>query len=168
MKLFEAIEKRRSVRDFEKTDILINDLKRIVDAGRVAPSGSNIQPREFIIITDSEKLRKLSKAQDTVTEVSAAIAVVCDPEESDWWVEDMAASVENMLLATVALGYDSVWIEGTLLDVEDWAKDVLDVPEDKRLVTILPIGKAASEGTRARKKPLDEVTHYNRYGNKSE
>ncbi|MFP4006297.1 MAG: nitroreductase family protein [Candidatus Hadarchaeia archaeon] len=168
MELFEAIEKRRSVRNLDEVDIPKEDLEKIVNAGRIAPSGSNIQPREFIIITDSEKLRKLSEIQEALGEVSAAIAVVCDPEKSNWWVEDMAASVENMLLTIVALGYDSVWIEGTLLSQEKRAKEILEVPEKKRLVTILPIGEASEEERRAEKKPLAEITHYEKYGNKTD
>ena len=143
-------------------------MRKIANAGRIAPSGSNIQPREFVIVTESEKIKKLSKVQETFEDFTAAIAVVCDPEKSDWWLEDMAAAVENMLLAVVALGYDSVWIEGTLLEKEDWTKNLLEIPEEKRLMTILPIGKAASNGTRAKKKEREEVLHYETYGNRSE
>lgn len=163
MDVFEAIKKRRSVRDFEKTDVPMEDLEKIVDAGRLAPSGSNIQPREFVIITDPDLINKLSKIQDTVGETSALIGVISDPDKSDYWLEDMAASVENMLLAIVALGYDSCWVEGTLLRKEKWAKNLLGVPEEKRLMAILPIGEAASPGVHASKKQMSEITHYDGY-----
>jgi len=166
MDLFEAIEKRRSVRSLVKADIPLEDLEKIVDAGRKAPSGTNAQPREFIIITDPGLISKLSTVQGFIREASAVIAIVADDKASKYWLEDVSASTENMLLAIVALGYDSCWIEGTLLRKEDEAKDILGVPKTKRLIVLLPIGKAAAPGRQADKKPFAEITHYNKYGQK--
>jgi nitroreductase len=166
MDLFEAIEKRRSVRSLDPVEIPMAHLEKIVDAGRKAPSGMNRQPREFIIVTDRDLIQELSQVQGFMQNSSAMIAVVCDPNASKYWLEDMAAAVENMLLALVALGYDSCWVEGTLLRREEWAKDILRVPDNMRLMALLPIGKATSPGAQATKIPLREITHYNQYGNK--
>jgi len=166
MDLFEAIQKRKSVRSLVKTNIPVTDLERIVDAGRLAPSGTNAQPREFIIVTDPDIIRKLSIVQGFVGNASAIIAVVADDKGSKYWLEDASASTENMLLAIVALGYDSCWVEGTLLRKEDEAKEILEVPETKRLIVLLPIGKAAAPGSQASKKPLADITYYNKYGQK--
>jgi len=163
MDVFEAIEQRGSVRQFEKAEVPLKDLTRIVDAGRRAPSGRNLQPREFIIIDDPGVIQVLAVAQRCVAEASAAIAIVSDPA-GKYWLEDACAAAENMLLAITALGYASVWIEGTLLRVEDEAKRILDVPEEKRLVILLPIGKPREGITQAEKKPLEEMTYHNRYG----
>jgi hypothetical protein len=57
-------------------------------------------------------------------------------------------------------------VEGTLLRVEEEAKKVLDVPQNKRLIIAIPLGKAAREGSQARKKPLNEIVHYEKYGQK--
>ena len=119
MEVFEAIRKRRSVRSLVKTDIPMADLEKIVDAGRLAPSGTNAQPREFIIITDSDVIGRLSTVQGFVGDASAIIAIVADDKGSKYWLEDASASAENMLLAIVGLGYDSCWVEGTLLRKED-------------------------------------------------
>jgi nitroreductase len=164
MDLFEAIQKRRSVRSLVETDIPREHLEKIVDAGRMAPSGTNAQPREFIIITDPEIINKLSTVQGFLRNASAIIAIVADDKGSKYWLEDVSASAENMLLAIVALGYDSCWVEGTLLRKEDEAKRILGVPESKRLMVLLPVGKAAVPGNQASKKPMTEITYYNRYG----
>ena len=164
MELFEAIAKRASVRNLSPTEISIDELEIIVNAGIAAPSGCNIQPREFIIITDPEVIKQLAPIQDFISEASAIIAVICDPAASDYWLEDMAAAVENMLLAITALGYASCWVEGTLLRKEEQMKKVLAIPAEKRLMTILPIGNAAAEVTPAKKKNLAQTTYYNSYG----
>lgn len=164
MDLFEAIQKRRSVRSLVKTDIPLEHLERIVDSGRMAPSGMNAQPREFIIITDPNIIDKLSTVQGFLRDASAIIAIVADDKGSRYWLEDVSASTENMLLAIVALGYDSCWVEGTLLRKEGEAKKILGVPESMRLMVLLPVGKAAAPGNQASKKPMMEITHYNKYG----
>ena len=119
MDVFEAIEKRRSVRSLVQTEIPMSDIEKIVDAGRRAPSGNNAQPREFIIITNSQTIEKLAVAQGFIREASVVIAIVADESASRYWLEDVSASTENMLLAATALGYASCWVEGTLLRVEN-------------------------------------------------
>ena len=158
MDLLEAIQKRRSVRSLVKTDVPMADLEKIVDAGRLAPSGMNNQPREFIIITDPELIGKLGTVQGFVADASAIIAIVADDKASKYWLEDVSASAENMFLAIAALGYDSCWVEGTLLRKEAEARKILGVPETKRLMILLPIGKAAASGSQASKKPLSEIS----------
>lgn len=164
MEVFEAIRRRRSVREFVRAEIQMEELERIVDAGRRAASGMNAQPREFVAITDRETIERLSVVQGFIRDASAMIAVVADDTASKYWLEDVAASVENMLLAIVALGYDSCWVEGTLLRREREAKEILGVPEEKRLMVLLPIGRAAHPGEQASKRSMPEVMHYERYG----
>jgi len=164
MDLFEAIERRASVRAFKKCDVPEEDLMRILDAGRRAPSGYNRQPWEFILVRDEETLRTLGTIQDCIGQASAAIAVVMDEGASPFWKEDAAAAIENMLLAAVALGYASLWVEGYVLRHEDYGKGVLGVPQDRRLLAILPIGEPATPPSQADKKPLAEILHRERYG----
>ena len=163
MDLFEAIEKRRSERTLKPVDIPDDDLEKILDAGRRAPSGMNTQPCEYIVIRDKAMIEKLAKIQDFIEQASAVIAIVADPGESKYWLEDASAAAENMLLAIVALGYASCWVEGTLLRQEDWAKEQLNVPADKRLIIMLPVGAAASKGSQAAKKSLKELVHHETY-----
>jgi nitroreductase len=116
------------------------------------------------VVRDRPTLAKLGKLQPTLASASAAVFLVADPAASQYWLEDAAAAAENMLLAIAALGYGSVWIEGTLLRREDWAKELLGVPDHLRLVIVLPIGKPASPPEQALKKPLADLVHYERYG----
>jgi nitroreductase len=164
MELFEAIEKRASVRELKPADISDADLNRILDAGRRAPSGMNRQPFEFIVIRDPVSLRTFAECQACVADVNTAIAVVAAPEASRFWLEDLSAATENMLLAITALGYATVWIEGRILPREDELKQMLGVPQKLRLIVILPVGKAAGAVAQKEKRPLDQVVHRERYG----
>jgi len=166
MDLFEAIEKRASVRTYDAVDVPEADLLKIADAGRRAPSGANRQPLQFIIITSAETLKALDRLQASFATASAAIGIVADLQVSRWWLEDASAAAENMLLAIAALGYASVWVEGTLIKEEDFAKELLGVPDSKRLVILLPIGKAPQETPQADRKPLEEILWRETYGSR--
>lgn len=164
MDVFEAIKARASVRSFKRGSIAKEELEIIVDAGRRAPSGYNTQPWEFIVVTDREILARLGEIQSCISQAAAAIAVIVDEKATKYWKEDASAAIENMLLAAVALGYASLWVEGYVLMNEQFGKEVLKVPADLRLLAILPIGKAEQVPHQGNKKSLSEITYSDRYG----
>ena len=167
MDFYELVQKRRSVRKFIASEISDEALMRILDAGRCAPSGANVQNREFLIIRDRKVLAQIhDKMQPDFKNAAAAIAVIMDPGSTKWgsyWIENAAAAIQTMLLAIVHEGYDSVWVEGTLRPHEEWAKDLLGIPTDKRLYVLLPIGKAAQDGKQAPKAKLEDIVYYEKY-----
>jgi len=69
---------------------------------------------------------------------------------------------ENMLIASTALGYGSCWLEGYTLRWEEEFKVLLDIPKEKRLLTLVPIG-VPTEWPAKEKRPLEEVIHWERY-----
>jgi nitroreductase len=168
MDVFEIFRHRRSVRRFKPGKVPESDVQKILEAGRLAPTGCNARTKEFIVVTDPDVIVKLNEVQDSFANVPVVIAVVMSTNETpswgSYWVEDCAAAVENMLLAITALGYASVWVEGTLLRKEDEVKKLLGVPDEKRLYVLLPVGHAASKGEPAPKPPLQDLVHYERYG----
>lgn len=161
MDALEAIRRRRSVRKYTGDPIPREHLEQIVDAGRLAATGNNRQPWDFIVVTDGAMIDKLKVASRWMEQAGAIIAVVMDPS-SRWWLEDGSAAVENMLIASTALGYGSCWLEGYTLPREEEFKALLGVPEGKRLLTLVPIGVPAEWPT-PEKKSLEEVIHWERY-----
>lgn len=161
MEALEAIRKRRSVRQYTGAAIPREDLETIVDAGRLAASGSNKQPWMFVVVTDRAMLDQLKVASAWMDKAAAIIAVVMDPA-SRWWIEDGSAAIENILIASTALGYGACWLEGYTLPREEELKTLLGIPPDKRLLTLIPIGVPAEWPTRE-KKPLEEVLHWEKY-----
>ncbi len=165
MELFEAVEKRASVRELLPVEISDGNIRKILDAGRHAPSGMNVQPLEYVVIRDKDTIKKLEKVQSFIGQASVVIAVVAD-ENSRFWLEDAAAATQNMLLAITALGYASCWVEGTLARQERWAKELLGIPEERRLIILLPVGKPADAPAQKEKKPLTDIAYSERYGNR--
>jgi nitroreductase len=179
MEFFEVIDKRYSHKtEFTGENLSLEKIKKIVDAGRKAPSGKNLQPREFIIITKQEIIDKVADEiqKGYIREASALIVVVGDPKprvpigdkELQFYIHDCCASVENMLLATTALGYASCWIDGALRKgkCEENLKQLLGIPKEKELMVVLPVGVAKEVGWQKPKKAFDEIVYYEKYGSK--
>lgn len=161
MDALEAIRKRRSIRRYTGAPIPRSDLEAIVDAGRLAASGNNRQPWDFVVVTDRATIDQLKVASAWMEQAGAVIAVVMDPS-SRWWLEDGSAAVENLLIASTALGYGSCWLEGYTIPREAAFKELLGIPEEKRLLTLVPLGVPVEWPTRE-KKSLAEVLHWERY-----
>lgn len=161
MDALEAIRKRRSIRKFTGEPIPRADLEAIVDAGRLAATGHNHQPWDFIVVTNRETIMQFLPAAPWIIQAGAVIAVVLDPE-TRWWVQDGAAAIQNMLLASAALGYGACWVEGDVLPREEHFKDLLDVPHAKRLMALIPIGVPA-ENPEREKKTLAQVIHWEKF-----
>ena len=161
MDALEAIRKRRTVRNFTGVAIPRADLETIVDAGRLAASGYNRQPWDFIAVTDRGMIEQLKIAAQWMEKAGAIIAVVLDPA-TKYWLEDGSAAVQNMLVAATALGYGACWLEGYTLPLESQFKVLLGVPNDRRLLTLVPIGVPVEWSTKE-KKPLEQVLHWEKF-----
>lgn len=172
MDLFEAIEKRHSYRgEFTNQPVPEADLTKIVEAGVAAPSGCNAQTTTFVIVTDKELLKRIGEITDKTVVQQAPALIVCVAEHREIFdgmtfaVEDCAAAVENILLVVTALGYASVWLDG-ILRRENKAQqiaDLLEVPRDREVRVLLPVGVPAGEMVCVDKKPFEERAWFNRY-----
>lgn len=161
MDTLEALRTRRSIRRYTGEAIPKADLETIVDAGHLAATGSNRQPWEFIVVTSRTMIEQFKAAGPWMEKAGAVIVVVMDPA-SRWWTEDGAAAIENMLLASTALGYGACWVEGDALPLETQFKTLLGVPAEKHVMALIPVGVAAETPT-VKKKSLEAVLHWEKY-----
>ena len=175
MELFEAIRERYSYRGpFQGDPIPREDLKRIVGAGLMAPSGKNAQTTGFVIVDDPELVKEIGgmhPSNKALQQARALIACIIDRkpeavyEGMNFQVEDCAAAVENMFLAVTALGYGSVWVDGWLRREgrADKIGRLLGVPDSKVVRILLPVGLPTAPGPRPEKKTFDERARFNRW-----
>jgi len=168
MDILEIIRTRRSIRKYEPEAISEEEISKILEAGRWAPSAGNSQPWRFIVLRSEDMKKKLA---DTLTwgrflsQAPLGIAVTVNPRASSHPVEDGAAATQNMLLEAHSLGLGACWIGTYGSGNEESAKKVLNVPEDDRLLSVIVIGHPAESRQGTRRK-LDEVTFTDRYGSR--
>lgn len=174
MELWEAIAGRRSYRGRYRAEAVPREhLKRIMEAGLAAPSGCNKQTTSLIAVDDPALLERLRAViQPPVAETAPAMICVLTKRifayrDRCFAEQDYAAAIENMLLAIVALGYQSCWIEGHITDVDrigDQMARILGVPEGYELVAFLPVGVAEETCKEPKKRPFAARAWFNDCG----
>ena len=168
MEVFEAIKGRRSIRNYTKEPVPEDLVVKILDAGRWAPSAGNMQPWSFIVLKDVEVKRRVAEATTYgkfLADALVGIAVVIDPRSSTHPVEDGAIATQNMLLAAHALGLGACWIGSYNSVYEERVKEILGIPKDKRLLSMISMGFPAESPTKTRK-ALREIMFTDKYGRK--
>lgn len=174
MEFFDVVAQRHSYRgQFEETPVPREDLVRILEAGLAAPSGCNRQTTSLIALDDAALVAQVGGMLNKPNFASApvAICVLTEPIETLpgrlFYVQDYAAAIENMLLAVTAMGYASCWVEGYVTGndaLNARMAEALGVPEGRKLVAYLPVGKAKEPGTQAQREPFESKAWFNGYG----
>ena len=177
MNALELIKERSSYRGRYASDAVPReDLRKIMEAGLAAPSGCNKQTTFLIAVDDRKILDELFAKVDHQPVGGTAPAMICvltnravAYRDKSFATQDYSAAIQNMLLAIVALGYQSCWVEGDITDADkigaQMAK-VLGVPEGYEMVCYLPVGKALDSVTRRQKRPFEERAWFNGFENK--
>ncbi len=172
MDCLEAIAGRQSIRQYKAEPVAEQDLIKILEAGRTAPSAGNLQPCYFVVVRDSSTRAKLQEAalgQEHIIKAPVVIVVCVDPERSSHYGDigrnrlcllDAANATENMLLAAYALGYGSCWTGGFS---NSRVKKLLDIPEAFQVVSLITIGKAEGTEERRTHRPLEEVVRWDKW-----
>ncbi|MCS7124270.1 MAG: nitroreductase family protein [Candidatus Bathyarchaeota archaeon] len=176
MDLFEVIEKRRSIRKFKPDPIPPDDLKKILEAGRLAPSGGNRQPWKFIVVRNAETKKALAitaNNQMFIADADTVIVALGDPKALSMkppytlsatrvpHKQDPMIAVEHMVLAATALGYGTCWIGAFK---EEDVKKILNIPEDLTVVALLPVGVPAENPPPKPRKTFSEIFFQESYG----
>ncbi len=201
MSVFDAIEKRRSVRNYRPDSISADVLDRLLNAIRLAPSGGNQQPYKFIVVQDKEIKAKLAaacrwtpgapKGHEFIAEAPVAI-VACSSEKggiSRFYREegqmtlalgrdvpaeidrsaagylnlaeiDAAIALDHLILAATEEGLGTCWV-AAIDELE--VKRLLSVPDDMRVLVVVPIGYTDSWPEARPRKRHEELFCQDRY-----
>ena len=163
MDAIECLKTRRSVRSYKQDSVDPAVIEDIVDCARMAATAINIQPWQFVVVTDRAMLAKIGSITDHgkfIAEAPCCIAIFC--EKVRYYLEDGCAATQNTLLAARAHGLGSCWIAGDKKPYCSQIGGLLNVPESHTLVSLIAIGQAESVPSPA-KKPLTEVLHWERF-----
>ncbi|MEA2558016.1 MAG: hypothetical protein QOG88_1554 [Actinomycetota bacterium] len=167
METWDAIRARRNVRDFTDRAIAPEDLDRILEAARRAPSSMNDQPWDFVVVTDRPRLVELAKVWqygEHLAGAAAAIAFVAaasdDPEQREMVQFDMGQANMSVMLAAADLGIGSCH---SAVGDQDLVREVLGMPADRECILLLSLGYPSDRPLEPVKEPgrraFDDVVH---------
>jgi nitroreductase len=171
MDTWDAITSRRDVREFEDRPLAEEELERILEAGRRAPSSRNWQPWDFVLVTDRKQLGELAKVWRGAGHVgrsAATIAVILahsdDAGERERAQYDIGQATMAMQIAAADLGIGS---GHSAVGDQDQARAVLGLPKDRYAAYLIPLGYPADRPLEPIKKPdrrtFAEVVHRGRW-----
>jgi nitroreductase len=160
---------RKSVRSYTDEPVSSEQVETILKAAMAAPSGMNMQPWRFVVVTDQKVKDKLAIGFNKMIAKAPVVIIVCGKTTNKLgapnknWTADCAASTENLLLAVEALGLGAVWT--ACYPYEDRMNptvEALGLPENISPYCIVPIGHPAGND-----KPKDkwnpENIHYEKW-----
>jgi nitroreductase len=172
----ENIMTRTSIRQYKDQPVEQEKIDIMLKAAMAAPTAVNLQPWHFIVITEKKTIDMLAGRQPT--NAPLLIAVCGDTDKTsmpdgkmklpDFWVEDVSAATENLLLAAHALGLGAVWT-GVYPAMERVAEvaNVLNCPQNIVPVAVVRIGYP-DESPEPKDKFKEENISYNKFGGKKE
>jgi nitroreductase len=173
MDVFEAIQKRRSIRSYEDTSVPKETLTKLLEAARMAPSAKRVQPWHFVVVTNEKKREQLSKGiyAKWLHTAPVVIAACGDAKASQkWYMVDVALALENMALAAVGEGLGTCFV-GSF--EEDDVKKVLGIPQEMRVVALLAVGYPKEKESitskvfnflSTKRKAFEDIVSYETYG----
>ena len=168
--VLKAIQERRSVFRFKPDDVSQDKIDAILEAARWAPSYVNSQPWNIVVVKDKETRRKLREISITILslgieESPVTFVIAVDPaKDPHHYVEDGAAATENMALAAHSMGLGSYWVgvydaSGNRAPSEEKIKNLLNIPKEHRVISMLPVGVPSMTFYKDRKQTADFVHH---------
>jgi nitroreductase len=167
METWDAIRSRRNVRSYDQQAIAPQDLDRIVEAGRRAPSAGNQQAWDFVVCTDPEQLTQLARVGPAASHVAGSAATIAlvaptsdDPQTHDLIQLDLGQAAMSVMLAAADLGIGSAHAG---VGDQALARRLLGVPEDRFCALLITLGVPADRPLtpiqRPDRRPFNDVVH---------
>jgi nitroreductase len=163
--VFEAVRTVLAVREYQDREVPAEVVHRIVEAGRLTASGSNLQPWLFVVVRDRANLRELGTLVRTGPYIAQAplAVVVAYEKNSRVGISDASRAIQSMILVAWADGVGSNWAGFGGLD---GVRRKVGLPDTYEVLAVIPFGyprRALGKG-RKNRKPLGEVTSAERFG----
>jgi nitroreductase len=169
MSFYDLIIERRTIRRFKQQPVAFEDLSDIVNAGRLAPSASNLQPLEFLVVWDKALVDFVfdhtkwagylppEQGRPAVDQSPMAYIMILVNKKirPDGGGLDVGAAAENMILTALERGIGSCWI-GSIID-RPMVKEHFRIPETFELDSLIAFGYSDEEPI---VEPLQESVKY--------
>lgn len=168
MDVLSAIKGRRSIRKYSSKPVEEEKLLKVLEAARLSPSARNQQNWKFIVVRDDKRREELTEAIGQPFVGEAPIIIVCCGTEPEGvmrggqprYTVDLSIATAYMILEAYEQGLGTCWLGSY---DEGKVKEVLDIPEEVRVVSITPLGYPDESPAPRPRKALDEIVSYDKY-----
>lgn len=167
METWDALRGRRNVRQYDDRPIPPGDLDRVLEAARRTPSAGNRQWWDFVVVTDRDRLQRLSTVWQNARHVatSAATVAIVAPNaegarEREILQYDLGQATYGLMLAAADLG---IGTGHSAVSEQDLAREILGVPADHTVEWLVALGYPTDRPLRPiehiNRRPFDDVVH---------
>ena len=167
--VLDNIHARKSVRSYTDEPVMPEQVETLLRAAMAAPSGKNVQPWRFVVVTQPETKQKLAVGFNKMIAKAPVVIVVCGQTTNrnggtnQNWTADCAAATENLLLAAESLGLGAVWTACYPYDDRmQPAIEALGLPDNIKPYCIVPVGHPAGDNKPKNKWNPDHI-HYEKW-----
>ena len=179
--MLKEIFSRKSIRSYNNKPVEDEKVIQLIESARLAPSGNNTQPWNFIIVKSNDLKEKISKADgNQVWMKNAPVFLVCVADirsrindeteitlteesrlpELKQIIRDTAIAIEHILLEAENIGLSSCW---TAYFVQDDIRPILNIPKDKYVVGVITIGYSNEIIKPTSRRTLESMIRYEKW-----
>ncbi len=151
--VLQTIMERTSIRAYDGRSVGQDTIESILRAGMAAPTAMNRQPWAFIVVDDREVIRELADSMPMARMLpnAAFLIIPCGDRTkmiegpgAAFWINDVSAASENMLIAIKAYGLGAVWTGGYPSEERvAILRSVLNIPDKFIPLNMIPVGHPA-------------------------
>ncbi len=164
MDAIEALKTRRSVRAFTDKKVPADVVEDLIDCARLAATARNVQPWEFVVITDGSMRARIAEASQTgpfIADAPVCVAVLC--EDTKYYIEDGSAATQNLLVAARAHGLGSCWVAGDKKPHAEQIREMIGAPDSFKLVSLVAVGYTEGRPPNPAKRSVAQMLHWERF-----
>lgn len=169
MNTIETIKTRRSIRNFDPEKELTDDqISKLLESARLAPSAGNLQSWYFYIVKNKEKKEEIANAalnQQFIATAPLVIISCADLKRSEskygdrgrelYAIQDATIATQNIWLTAAELGLGAAWVGAF---VEDEIRKILTIPANLRPIAIMPIGYPKESPEPPERRRIEEIS----------
>jgi nitroreductase len=169
VEILNLLKSRRSIRVYQDKPIPQDLLLQILEAGRWAPTGANLQPWHFIVVTDPETRRQIGDVarflfikSSHVGKAPVVLILGFDTRKGKYGRYDVTLAGGNMLTMATYLGLGTCWIGA--FD-EKKVKEILGIPEHVEVIGLITLGYPEEKAEAPPRVELEKIVHWESWSN---
>lgn len=169
MEILNLLKSRRSIRVYQDKPVPQDLLLQILEAGRWAATGANLQPWHFIVVTDPETRRQIGDEarflfikSSHVEKAPVVLVLGFDTRRGKYGRYDVTLAGGNMMIMATHLGLGTCWIGA--FD-ESKVKEILEIPENIEVIGLITLGYPGENAEVPPRVELEKIVHWESWSN---